>query len=64
LERLCPSLAHHALLHLGSEQVMRFLGKRCAGKFNGEVISDLRRRSEGLRIKHWVNENSIKLYKD
>ena len=41
---------------------MRFLGKRLDGKFGGEVVSDLRRGPEGVRLKHWVNENSLKLY--
>jgi len=61
-DRLFPRLIRHGLLNLGSEQVMRFLGKQLTGKFAGEVVSDLRRRSEGVRLKHWVNENSIKLY--
>lgn len=62
LDRLWPRLILHGMLNLGCEQVMRFLGKRLAGRFGGEVVSDLRRRSEGVRLKHWVNENSIKLY--
>jgi len=49
------------MLNLGCEQVMRFLGKRLDGKFGGEVVSDLRRGPEGVRLKHWVNENSLKL---
>jgi hypothetical protein len=62
LEWLMPRLILHAMLNLGCEQVMRFLGKRFDGKFGGQVVSDFRRRSEGVRLKHWVNENSIKLY--
>jgi len=62
LDRLFPRLALHAILNLGCEQVMRFLGKQLKGTFGGEVVSDLRRGSEGMRVKHWVNENSIKLY--
>jgi hypothetical protein len=50
------------MLNLGSEQVMRFLGKQRNAQFEGEVVTDMRRRSEGVRIKHWVNRNSIKLY--
>jgi hypothetical protein len=50
------------MLNLGCEQVMRFLGKRLNSRFGGEVVSDLRRGAEGVRLKHWVNENSIKLY--
>jgi hypothetical protein len=52
----------HGILNLGSEQVMRFLGKQLTGQFEGEVVTDLRRREDGVRLKHWVNENSIKLY--
>jgi hypothetical protein len=62
LERLFPRLILHALLNLGCEQVMRFLGKQLNGSFGGEVVTDWRRRWEGARIKHWVNYNSLKLY--
>ena len=62
LDRLLPRLILHGMLNLGCEQVMRFLGKRLVGRFGGEVVSDLRRGPEGVRLKHWVNENSIKLY--
>jgi hypothetical protein len=62
LDRLFPRLMLHAMLNLGSEQVMRFLGKKLNVQFEGEVVTDVRHRPEGTRIKHWVNENSIKLY--
>jgi hypothetical protein len=62
LEGLVPRLMLHGMLNLGCEQVLRFLGKRLDGKFGGQVMSDLRRRPEGLRLKHWVNQNSLKLY--
>ena len=32
------------------------------GKFAGELNSSLKARPEGLRIKHFVNGNSLKLY--
>jgi hypothetical protein len=62
LDRLFPRLTLHAMLNLGCDQVMRFLGRKLTGQFGGDVVSDLRRRSEGVRLKHWVNENSVKLY--
>jgi hypothetical protein len=62
LDRLIPHLIRHGMLNLGSEQVMRFLGKQFNSQFEGEVVTDMRRRAEGVRIKHWVNHNSIKLY--
>jgi hypothetical protein len=52
----------HGMLNLGCEQVMRFLGKQLNGQFGGEVVTDWRRGSEGVRLKHWVNRNSVKLY--
>ena len=62
LERLFPRLTLHAMLNLGCDQVMRFFGRKLQGQFGGDIVSDLRRRSEGVRLKHWVNENSVKLY--
>jgi hypothetical protein len=47
---------------------MRYLGKRISLSgdvprgFSGEVVSDLKHRQEGVRIKHSVNGNSLKLY--
>ena len=47
---------------------MRFLGKHINSNgqlhqnFSGEVVSDFKRRAEGVRVKHSVNRNSVKLY--
>jgi hypothetical protein len=30
--------------------------------FNGEIISNLKQRTEGVRIKHSINANSVKIY--
>jgi hypothetical protein len=62
LALLYPSLLQHAMLVCNSTDVLRFLGRRVNSTFQGEVSSNLRRRHEGLRIKHWVEENSIKMY--
>jgi hypothetical protein len=62
LDRLYPRLVHFGIEQLNCTQVMRFLGKRLDAGFKGSVVSDLRRRSEGVRLKHWVKGNSIKLY--
>jgi hypothetical protein len=53
---------------LSCPDVLRFLGKKLtqAGEIPGhvvaEVTSDLKRRQEGVRIKHRYNQNSVKLY--
>ncbi len=45
-----------------SKDVMRFLGRKPHGAFKGEVISRYRDRSQGVRIRHTVQGNSIKAY--
>jgi hypothetical protein len=68
LAHIYPRLVHHGIRSFSSADVMRFLGQRIPahghvhGHFRGEVVSDLRRRPEGIRIKHRLNTNSIKLY--
>jgi hypothetical protein len=62
LKALYKTLIHHAIESFSSEEVMRFLQRRCNVRFKGEVISDIRKRVEGTRIKHRVEENSIKMY--
>src|SRR5438128_6027017 len=58
LQRIYPALVHHSVMSFGSEQVLRFLSRRNAG----DVRSDCRRGPDGVRVKHWFNQNSLKLY--
>lgn len=62
LERIYPTLVHHAVMHMGAEQVMRYMGRAGRVGINDEVVTDRRRRSEGVRVKHWLNNNSLKFY--
>ena len=68
LAALYPRLVRHAMTGFGSLDVMRFLGCKglatgaIHGSFAGQVVSDLKVRPEGVRIKHRVNGNSIKMY--
>jgi hypothetical protein len=62
LAAIYPSLILHGITNFGSQDVMRFLSKKLNGHFEGEVTSDFKVRSEGVRIKHRVGTNSIKLY--
>ena len=48
--------------HFHTADVLRFLGRKHRSISSGEVKADLQRRFEGVRIKHWVEENSIKMY--
>ena len=68
LRRWYPRLVHYAMTALGSTDVLRYLGRpvtlqgEVPKSFRGEVLSDLKYREEGVRIKHSVNGNSVKLY--
>lgn len=62
LAEVYPRLVDHAIRHFASRDIMRFLGRRTNSRFNGEAKSDVQYRPEGIRIKHWVEENSVKMY--
>ena len=62
LKEVYPNLVRHGMLGLGSRDVLRFLGRKPHQNLQAEVSTDLRRRVEGLRIKHRVATNSIKMY--
>lgn len=62
LADIYPALVRHAIEHFSTEDVLRFLQRHINWRFAGEVKSDLQRRIEGVRIKHFVQENSIKMY--
>jgi hypothetical protein len=68
LSRIYPALVRHAMTSFSSSDVMRFLGHRVPAhgqvpsNFKGEVVSTLKQRPEGIRVKHALNANSIKMY--
>lgn len=64
LEGLYARWVRHALGNYDSVQVLRFLGQAGRIQRNGTVAvhTDLERFYEGVRLKHWVNKNSLKLY--
>lgn len=62
LDVLFPKLARFGLLTAQSPAVMRFLGRSNKGRKPNQIVSDLRHRYEGVRVKHWINRNSIKMY--
>lgn len=68
LAGLYPKLVHHGLTTFLSPDVMRFLGRnipadgRLPPRLAAEVTSDAKRRPEGVRIKHRLGANSIKMY--
>jgi DNA-binding PadR family transcriptional regulator len=63
LAGLYPALLDHAIRRLGCHDVLRFLGRRTTPRrFVGEASTSLLTREEGTRVKHWAEENSIKMY--
>ena len=62
LQAVYPFLLDHAIRHFHARDVLRFLQRRVNCNFQGEVKSSFKVRVEGTRIKHWVEENSIKMY--
>jgi hypothetical protein len=68
LERLYPRLVRHGLESFLSPDVMRFLGRKVPasgkphGRLEADVVSDMKTRPEGVRIKHRLGSNSIKMY--
>ena len=62
LLRVQPDLLQAALLGFSAEDVLRFLGRKLHGNFQGEVSTDLKKRPEGWRIKHRMKSNAIKMY--
>lgn len=68
LARLYPRLVHHGLTTFLSPDVMRFLGRnippsgRLPPRLQVDVVSDMKTRPEGVRIKHRLGNNTIKMY--
>lgn len=62
LAALYPTLVRHAMHHFQSPDVMRFLARKAHGNFTGEITTSFKDRAEGVRVKHWVRGNSVKMY--
>ena len=63
LARVYPMLVRQGVLTLGATDVLRFLGKKLDARFTkGSATTDLKQRPEGLRLKHQVDANSVKMY--
>ncbi len=62
LSAIYPTLMRHAMCHFKSPDVMRFLGRKAHGNFTGELTTSFKDRVEGVRVKHWVRGNSLKMY--
>jgi hypothetical protein len=61
LQAVYPALVTHAFHHFRTPDVLRFLGRQVTAR-TAEVTTRVQRRVEGVRVKHWVAENSVKMY--
>lgn len=57
-----PALLRHAVDHFKSPDVLRFLGRTVRQQWKADVVTSFQERPEGVRVKHWVNGNSVKMY--
>jgi len=62
LEALFPALVELSMTAFSAEDVMRFLGRKLHGNFQGDITTDRKRRPEGRRVKHRVKTNALKMY--
>jgi len=69
LQKVYPLLVRHAMEHFHTRDVLRFLGHKTKTKgtgvyanYAGEVISQLKERPEGVRVKHATVHGACKMY--
>ena len=62
LAAVYPSLVRHAIEQFGCPDVLRFLGRQTNKRFSDDPTTSLKEWIEGVRVKHRVEENSIKMY--
>ena len=68
LSHLYQTLVRRGIDTFQSPDVLRFLGHKVPahggvqGRYQGEVMSDLKHRTEGVRIKHRAGKNTVKMY--
>lgn len=62
LKSVYEDFVNHAILSFKYDDVMTFVGRKVHHAFSGEVVSDIKKRPYGVRIKHRMKKNSIKMY--
>ena len=62
LKPLYEKLVKHASTCFSAEDILQFLGRKLHGNYQGEVLSDYKKRWPGARVKHRAKGNWIKMY--
>ena len=70
LEPIMDRLLMHAMITGNSERVLRYLGRPVTAQgnphrnFRGQVTSRATSFHDGVRVRHWVDRNSVKVYNE
>jgi hypothetical protein len=62
LQSVYKDFVDPALLSFNCEDIMTFMGRKMHPAFSGEIVSDIKKRPQGVRIKYRMKTNSIKMY--
>jgi len=63
LAELYPRLLDHAAVHFSAQDILKFLGRKLHGNFQGEVLNQCQKdRQPGARVKHRMKNNWLKMY--
>lgn len=62
LEDLYPDLLQKAIMFRGGEDIYTFFGRNLHHRSTKEVTGSQKRFSQGFRVKHYLDKNSIKMY--
>ncbi len=62
LEDIYPSLVGHAFYDFSCTNVFTFMGRKPDPRFQGEAVSDYKKRPIGCRVKFKLKSNSVKMY--
>ena len=62
LQSVYMDFVQHGIINFKFDDVMTFMGRKMSNSFSGEIVSDIKKRPYGVRIKHRMKENSIKMY--
>ncbi len=62
LQECYPHFLHVAITNFSSEDVLKFFERRVKRDFAGTIETDLKRLPEGIRVRHRLNQNWVKMY--
>ena len=70
LNAITESLVKHAFMTGTSQRILRYMGRRETPsgfphpRFGKRVVSRIRKFYDGVRVRHWLGSNSVKVYNE